>query len=93
MEEQVQNLKRELLREFTVNCHLYAITFESMKDQTLLIISQLSFGFNVATQVPIHLHVTFTKTGLKKHSSMKRASGNTRDKQGSKLILGLYNCN
>ena len=75
MKEQVQNLKRQLWREFTLNCHFYTITLESMKDRTLLIVNQLSFGFKVATD----LHVSFTSIGLKKNSSVQRALGITSE--------------
>ena len=53
-----------------MNCHFYIVTLKSRKDRTLLINSQLSFGFKDDTQVPLHFHVSFTSTGLKKNSSV-----------------------
>ena len=80
MEEQVEKLKRELWREFTVNCHFYTGTLESMKDRNLLLVSQLCLGVNVLPLVPVHLRESFTTTGLGKQK---------RDTEGTTLILGL----
>ena len=79
MKEQVKNLKRVLLREFTVNCHFYPGMLASMKDRTLLIVSQLSFAFKVPTPLPLHRHGSVTSTGFQNNSSMQRPSGNTSE--------------
>ena len=96
MKVQVKNLNmlnRVLWRDFSVNCHFYTVTLESMRDLNLLMVNHISLGFKVATQVPLHLHVSFTSTGSRKTPQCKGLQETlvrqTRNKPDTRAVKGI----